>query len=214
LLRSTPPSFLYPVLPSHLHTVLSIDLTDLFRPLPSLQVGPLALQVGPLVPGSGSLQVGPVPFPFVSYYPLSKLHPKSTPNRHSHCQGRRLAVRRRRSIVAILVGALLAASPLARAASCICDGARGCCIFPGRTRLDLRRARSPLILHPHHADGPELLRTVTRQPSSPSSNDTPLKHRPLGTARPRPPVVVVARRSRRSPVIFPKQHPSTSSSTF
>jgi hypothetical protein len=72
-------------------------------------------------------------------------------------------VRRRRSVVAILVGALLAASPLARAASCICDGARGCCIFPGRTRLDLRRARSPLILHPHHADGPELLRTVTRR---------------------------------------------------
>jgi hypothetical protein len=66
-----------------------------------------------------------------------KLHPKSTPNQHSHCQGQRPAVRRRRSVVAILGGALLAASPLARAASCICDGARGCCIFPGRTRLDL-----------------------------------------------------------------------------
>jgi hypothetical protein len=62
-------------------------------------------------------------------------------------------------------------------------------------------------LHPHHTDGPELLHTVTRRPSSPSINDTPLKHRPSGPARPRQPVIVVAWRNRRSPVIFPKQHP-------
>jgi hypothetical protein len=122
LLRSTPPSFLYLVLPSHLYTVLSIDLTDLFRPLPSLQVGQLTLQVGPLVPDSGSLQVGPVPFPFVSYSPLSKLHPKSTlplprttPGREKTTLGR--------------------GHPRWRPARCISLGARSKLYLRWRTRL-------------------------------------------------------------------------------
>jgi hypothetical protein len=87
LLRATHPLFLYSVLPSHLHTVLTINLTDLFRPLPSLKVGHLALTSGTsrssseMCPDSNGITGDPRTYmwdrPLCPSSVFPNLHPKS-----------------------------------------------------------------------------------------------------------------------------------------